>query len=967
MEFPFSIQNKTIPIYYRLRKLTLSQREFISNTLESMTKENHKVSVHSLSPILDKDFLVQSCIVSLSLYLYQKTIILVNSEKEVFEMNDKIGEIINNHIYKPSSEINQTRKTNESSNDNNLQEKYLIPFLLPMLDRKYMCINETAMNNASSIDFDYYCYKETYEIVKFRNESKSKSKITEKNSINDSLNNNNSTNGNNLTTNSKEKVRGCKFYNEYCNYSEVYLGQRRLKKELISPLFELMDADNYKHYTTFIKKKHICPYYFTLNTILENCTKSNYHKSKRGCIIISTVKEFYDIKKNLNWKTYIDTMNEILIKTKKANKEDTSNDDLNTSINSKKEIEKTSPFTFNDYNITILDSENLENAFTEILTMNIDDTWITTASKQVEQLSKSVDLNQEITNIEMSSLNPIYESITFSTLNNYLIKEENHRMMLEKKEIKDNEDNNKQIENDSKTLLSKYPGNIRKNSSFINTLYKILLVIKNKMLVEIGNNSSISQVLSINYLKYYLLKENIELSSIKYLLLRLLNLFTENHNIFFSYNNNSQNNTNLLSSMLNSNNNLIIKNQPTGKNMYSEYYHLISLLHFISLIEVFTNDIYFGVFGLHFTTYFTHIPSPKEVIKHVNCEIALFNKGKLIDVIFNSKFIIKEKFDKLKEKYSITLNVEEEIQKESYLQSILWGSELRSKCFFLSGLPNEIDIYKKLEFNNSKNFVFYNSSEINNDNSTNNINLLLEQELVSKNIDYTYVSPENTKNLTFYANVLIKTSNKTPEGIICYFSSYKLLEEYLYLWNISNSNNSTGNEYSVFNNILNDRLIFVEDLSNKNIGETLTDYMKACDSGRGGILFLSIRNNLSELIDGKLKGHYAKSLIFLGFPLETRISNNTKLDVKLKMFHTLYDINQEEFILYNAFSLINKKIISTIKDFNDKKFVLLLDEKILYHNESMIEKYFYSWLADRLKVEESFSYLEEKVKKLSFD
>jgi len=102
-----------------------------------------------------------------------------------------------------------------------------------------------------------------------------------------------------------------------------------------------------------------------------------------------------------------------------------------------------------------------------------------------------------------------------------------------------------------------------------------------------------------------------------------------------------------------------------------------------------------------------------------------------------------------------------------------------------------------------------------------------------------------------YGNLLISFSSIVPDGIVVFFPSYKYMFEIVSVWN----------EMKLLSKVLENKLLFVETTDSVESSIALSNYQKACDSGRGAILFSVARGKISEGID--FDHHYGLLLLFV--------------------------------------------------------------------------------------------------------
>lgn len=75
---------------------------------------------------------------------------------------------------------------------------------------------------------------------------------------------------------------------------------------------------------------------------------------------------------------------------------------------------------------------------------------------------------------------------------------------------------------------------------------------------------------------------------------------------------------------------------------------------------------------------------------------------------------------------------------------------------------------------------------------------------------------------------------------------------------------TTWNEMGILNQILPHKLLFVETPDASETSLALFNYKRACDSGRGAVLFSVARGKVSEGID--FAHHYGRCVILFGIP-----------------------------------------------------------------------------------------------------
>jgi Rad3-related DNA helicase len=204
----------------------------------------------------------------------------------------------------------------------------------------------------------------------------------------------------------------------------------------------------------------------------------------------------------------------------------------------------------------------------------------------------------------------------------------------------------------------------------------------------------------------------------------------------------------------------------------------------------------------------------------------------------------------------------------------------------------------------------------------------------TENIYLTNVSSTNSKNNSFYGEIIRKLCRNVPDGIICYFSSISLMEYYIKKWN----------EQDVINSIMNDKLLFIEEQDPIKLTHILVNYKKACDLGRGALLFLSTRNRAA--LNDIFTDHQSRCIVFIGFPIETKLTK--KFEFKLENIKKQFNLDNKEYLNFDTFKLFSTKISEKINNIFDKKVLVILDEKLM---SDKLKDYLPEWLKKIMHVD----------------
>ena len=113
---------------------------------------------------------------------------------------------------------------------------------------------------------------------------------------------------------------------------------------------------------------------------------------------------------------------------------------------------------------------------------------------------------------------------------------------------------------------------------------------------------------------------------------------------------------------------------------------------------------------------------------------------------------------------------------------------------------------------------------------------------------------ENQGNIRNYGSLIVELSQIVPDGIVCFFTSYKYMEHMVVKWN----------EMKIIQQVLENKLIYIETQDNLETSLALENYKKACDNGRGAVFFSIARGKVSEGVD--FAGHYGRAVVVFGIP-----------------------------------------------------------------------------------------------------
>jgi DNA excision repair protein ERCC-2 len=164
-----------------------------------------------------------------------------------------------------------------------------------------------------------------------------------------------------------------------------------------------------------------------------------------------------------------------------------------------------------------------------------------------------------------------------------------------------------------------------------------------------------------------------------------------------------------------------------------------------------------------------------------------------------------------------------------------------------------------------------------------------------------------------YGALLVQMAAIVPDGIVCFFPSYRYMEEIVSIWN----------DMKLLTQVLQYKLLFVETPDSIESSLALSNYRKACDSGRGAILFSVARGKISEGID--FDHHYGRAVILFGIPYintESRI-----LRARLDFLRDNYQIRELEFLTFDAMRTAAQCVGRVIRGKKDYGIMVFADKR----------------------------------------
>ena len=137
-----------------------------------------------------------------------------------------------------------------------------------------------------------------------------------------------------------------------------------------------------------------------------------------------------------------------------------------------------------------------------------------------------------------------------------------------------------------------------------------------------------------------------------------------------------------------------------------------------------------------------------------------------------------------------------------------------------------------------------------------------------------------------YGKLLVELSATVPDGIVCFFVSYTYMEGIV----------STWDDMGILQEVMRNKLVFVETQDVVETSLALENYRRACDCGRGAVFFSIARGKVAEGID--FDRHYGRAVVMYGVPFQYTLSRI--LRARLEYLRDTFQIKEGDFLSFDA-------------------------------------------------------------------
>jgi DNA excision repair protein ERCC-2 len=164
-----------------------------------------------------------------------------------------------------------------------------------------------------------------------------------------------------------------------------------------------------------------------------------------------------------------------------------------------------------------------------------------------------------------------------------------------------------------------------------------------------------------------------------------------------------------------------------------------------------------------------------------------------------------------------------------------------------------------------------------------------------------------------YASLLLTMASTVPDGIVCFFPSYLYLEMVVSMWH----------EMGMLHKLVHHKLLFVETEDLLETQVALSNYRRACASGRGAVLLSVARGKVSEGVD--FDHHYGRCVILFGIPFlytESRV-----LKARLDFIRLHFNIPENDFLAFDAMRMASQCVGRVVRGKTDYGIMIFADKR----------------------------------------
>ncbi|GAX84382.1 hypothetical protein CEUSTIGMA_g11804.t1 [Chlamydomonas eustigma] len=170
-----------------------------------------------------------------------------------------------------------------------------------------------------------------------------------------------------------------------------------------------------------------------------------------------------------------------------------------------------------------------------------------------------------------------------------------------------------------------------------------------------------------------------------------------------------------------------------------------------------------------------------------------------------------------------------------------------------------------------------------------------------------------------YGRLLVDLSTVVPDGIVCFFVSYLYMDQIISKWH----------DMGILQEIMQNKLIFIETQDVVETTLALDNFRRACDSGRGAIFLSVARGKVAEGID--FDRHYGRCVVMFGIPYQYTLSRI--LRARLDYLQETFQIKENDYLTFDAIRQASQCVGRVIRSKADYGMMVFADRRYQRHDK----------------------------------
>lgn len=170
-----------------------------------------------------------------------------------------------------------------------------------------------------------------------------------------------------------------------------------------------------------------------------------------------------------------------------------------------------------------------------------------------------------------------------------------------------------------------------------------------------------------------------------------------------------------------------------------------------------------------------------------------------------------------------------------------------------------------------------------------------------------------------------------PDGIVVFFPSYAYMKDLIVEWN----------QKGIVEEILKNKLIFVETQDIAQTTNAMTHFREACRSGRGAMFLSVARGKVAEGVD--FKNFLGRCVVIIGIPFQ--YSKSKPLLCRMEYVEKKFGISNKDFLTFDAMRQCSQCLGRVIRSKADYGLMILADRR--FSKDDKIEK-LPEWIQSRI-------------------